>query len=265
MSERLGPPVAITKAAISEPCAVDFNASKYDEFLAQVGVKPEELASNKIIITTARDQMDFGQGEYRFHSKKLRLFVNNFERVRDQYLERAEDIISTGDPQDETFEAFQVFRGYQLLGRVELVKMYSGKRLAQYLATAPEQRAKHTAEKLIDTAINREINETLRHETKHMIEAARGKLSIKSEILGRVLSYGASEAVTLAAFGAFYNYVEKFDPLLMAGGAFIGACLGYVTSVITNGAERRARKFAKETSNFPNIISINPLGSRRKI
>ena len=122
------------------------------------------------------------------------MYVEPLEKVREQYLNRAEEIVETGEPEDEDFQRFHIFEGIEYVGSTKTHRMYSGRRLARYLAEAPRDRAMRTAERLVDTAIKRNLNDFLRHETKHMIDDARGQLLNKKETLKHLLGLAVPEA-----------------------------------------------------------------------
>jgi hypothetical protein len=260
MPERLSPPITVATQGVNT--VVHFDNGRYEDFLAQCGIRTGELADRKIIITTSSKNI-LAIGDYRPYSKELRMYVEPLESAREQYLDRAEEIIESGEPEGEDFQRFHIFDGMEYVGSTKSDRMYSGKRLARYLVVAPQGRARQTAERLVDTAINRTANEYLRHETKHMIDDVQGQLLNRKETIKHLLGFTVPEAVTLAAFGVICNYSGQFDPVLLAAMAGTGGLAGVLVSRFTNGAERRARKFAKETRNFPNIIKISPIGSRR--
>lgn len=260
MPEKLAPPISITKAGRNETYAIAFDHRGYEEFLAQAGVQPGELAGQRIIITSRpKKRSNLILGEYRMWSKKMRIYLDSPRKIRDQYLARVEDVLETEDPGDEKFDRFDTVDSEGLPASTKTIKLYSGRRLAMYLATSPDtERARKTAEKLIDTAINRNLNSTLRHETKHMIEGARGELLPKHGCLSALAVYTGCEAAAIAAIGAVSNYLgTELNPFAIGEGTFIAFCLGLIVNGVIGGvgrAERRARKFERETRSFPPII-----------
>ncbi len=236
MQERLGSTIELSQSLQGPHVSYDVqvDGERFGELLTRVGVKPKRLPEIKLILERGNFEDNHGKSDGKqitvgldSHWGAYLEAVQTAQRIADGWLE----------PSSDEFESL----------------LYTN-RLPAYLATAPVRRGLNFAARLLLTGTERQINETLIHETRHLARSGWLHQSIVA-----FTTAGAIEGVRQALTKVFDLPVPIPVEIL---GSTIGIAVGTAAAFLEGPIQgRKAKKLETELGNHPkwrSIIKIRP-------
>lgn len=139
------------------------------------------------------------------------------------------------------------------------------RRLGRYLSHAPEERGIAFASELLLKSLNKRLNITLLHESKHLIEWTTSRRPLLERLLtvGAITTGGALGYLVFSdpLLGLFHSNSPILEMMVRSGTTFVTGLGAFHIQYSFDPGERRANRFAKEKVNDPewqNLIQLIP-------
>lgn len=272
------PKVKYSEAVTAPECPYDVNVNQQAAalLLERAGVPVSEI--DKLIIEIKRRhplKRNFIPGDIfgKFYKDegKLTIFADAFWKRQEKWRKKAEQLANKEQPTEGTKSSRTEFPRMPEDQSNYFPELHSGKRLSWYLTVAPHERGLAMAQKLINKASLREVNETAQHEAKHAGDFAQGEN--QNNMLRKLIIWGISAAATGVLEYLALREVSRSAGVKRAV-SLAGSAIGMIATPLAieagigyrlSPSELSARKFANKLKSEPQyqFVSIVPkLGSR---